>query len=66
MFGTRDRMLKALAERGGVSPGTIQNGPPPQVPQQGQPQPAQQRQQQPSARTDGTDAGGATMRPSPA
>lgn len=27
MFGTRDRMLKALAERGGVAPGAIQTGP---------------------------------------
>jgi len=26
MFGSRDRMLKALAERGGVSPGVIQGG----------------------------------------
>ena len=27
MFGGRDRMLKALAERGGVAPGAIQTGP---------------------------------------
>ena len=32
MFGGRDRMLKALAERGGVAPGAIQTGPAPAGP----------------------------------